>query len=72
MRKQIGADQVKAWLERLQLGELVDGTLTYRATLKFVADWVETNFKHKLEAAWQSVGQPVRTIHIETGTKKAA
>jgi hypothetical protein len=72
MRKQIGADQVKAWLERLQLGELVDGTLTYRANLKFVADWVETNFKHKLESAWQSMGHPVTSVRIETKGRKSA
>jgi hypothetical protein len=72
MRKQIGAEQVKAWLEKLQLGELVDGTLTYRANLKFVADWVETNFRHKLEAAWQSMGHPVTAVRIETKGRKSA
>ena len=72
MRKQIGADQVKAWLEKLQLGELVDGTLTYRTNLKFVADWVETNFKHKLESAWQSMGHPVTLVRIETKGRKSA
>lgn len=72
MRKQIGADQVKAWLEKLQLGELVDGTLTYRTNLKFVADWVETNFKHKLEAAWLSMGHPVDSVRIETKGRKSA
>ena len=72
MRKQIGADQVKAWLEKLQLGELVDGTLTYRTNLKFVADWVETNFKHKLESAWHSMGHPVTLVRIETKGRKSA
>ncbi|WP_395745104.1 replication initiator protein A [Prosthecobacter sp.] len=72
MRKQIGTDQVKAWLEKLQLGELVDGTLTYRTNLKFVADWVENNFKHKLESAWHSMGHPVNSVRIETKGRKSA
>ena len=72
MRKREGSEQVRAWLERLRLVSLEGETLTYRAPTKFIAQWVETNFKHKLEAAWQSVGQPVSTIHIETSTKKAA
>ncbi|MHB1079372.1 MAG: replication initiator protein A [Prosthecobacter sp.] len=72
MRKREGPEQVRAWLERLRLVGLEGETLTYRAPTKFIAQWVETNFKHKLESAWQSVGQPVGTIQIETGTKKAA
>lgn len=72
MRKREGAEQVRAWLERLRLVGLEGEILTYRAPTKFIAQWVETNFKHKLESAWLSVGQPVGTIQIETGTKKAA
>lgn len=72
MRKREGAEQVRAWLERLRLVSLEGETLIYRAPTKFIAQWVETNFKHKLEAAWRSVGQPVGSILIEPGTKKAA
>lgn len=72
MRKREGAEQVRAWLEKLRLVGLEAEALTYRAPTKFIAQWVETNFKHKLEAAWRSLGQPVSTILIESDRKKAA
>lgn len=72
MRKQIGTDQVKAWLEKLHIVSLEGQTLTFRAPTKFIAEWVENNFKHKLEAAWESIGQPVKAVRIETKAKKAA
>lgn len=72
MRKHIGADVAKAWLEKLQLVSLQNETVLYRAPTKFIAEWVETNLKHKLETAWQSIGQPVRTVRIEARPKKVA
>jgi chromosomal replication initiation ATPase DnaA len=56
----------------LQLGELVDGILTYRAPTKFIAEWVENNFRLKLETAWQTMGQPVTSVRIETKSRKLA
>ena len=72
MRKREGAGPVKAWLERLQLVGLDGDALTYRAPTKFIAEWVENNFKRKLEAAWQSIGQPVNSVRIEMKAKKVA
>ncbi len=72
MRKHSGAAQVKSWLEQLQLVSLENGTLLYHAPTKFIAEWVETHFKRKLEAAWQSLGQPVTSIRIETKPSKKA
>ncbi len=72
MRKHIGAATAKSWLEVLELVSLEDGTLLYRAPNKFIAEWVENNYKHKLEATWQSIEQPVKVIRIEVKNKKAA
>ncbi|TLD71462.1 hypothetical protein FEM03_08020 [Phragmitibacter flavus] len=72
MRKHIGADQTKAWLEKLQLVSLEGDIVTYKAPSKFIAEWVENNFKHKLEAAWESIGQTVSAIRIEAKGKAAA
>lgn len=72
MRKHLGADAVKAWLEKLQLIGLEGDTIVYRAPTKFIAEWVENNLRHKLEAAWQSIGQPVKSVRIDTKSKKAA
>ncbi len=66
MRRQIGADQVKAWLEKLHLISLEGETLFLRAPSKFVAEWVENNFRQKLTNAWQTVGQPVSSIRFES------
>ena len=72
MRKHIGTPQVKSWLEKLQLVSLENEVLIYKAPTKFISDWVENNYKHKLEAAWQSIGQPVQTVRIKSKEKKAA
>jgi plasmid replication initiation protein len=72
MRKREGAEQVRAWLEKLHLVGLEGDTLTFRASTKFIAEWVENHFRRKLEAAWQSVGQSVNSIRIEVKVKKAA
>ena len=72
MRKREGAEQVRAWLEKLHLVSLEGDALTLRASTKFIAEWVENHFRRKLEAAWQSVGQPVSVIRIEVKAKKAA
>jgi plasmid replication initiation protein len=73
MRKREGAEQVRAWLEKLRLVSLDEkGTLDLRAPTKFIAEWVANHFKHKLESAFESIGQRVTDIRIETGAKKAA
>jgi plasmid replication initiation protein len=72
MRRQIGAEQVKAWLEKLHLVSLEGETLHLRAPTKFIAEWVENNFRQKLEAAWQSMGQPVTSIRFELKGRKLA
>jgi plasmid replication initiation protein len=72
-RKQIGSDQVKAWLERLQLGELVDGTLTYRANsqIRWLIGW-----KPISNISWNQHGSrwviQVTSVRIETKGRKSA
>ncbi len=68
MRRHLGADLVKSWLERLRLVSLEEGVLLYRAPSKFMAEWVDTHYRHKLESAWRSVGQPVDEIRIGAET----
>lgn len=73
MRKRESAEQVRAWLEKLRLVSLdEEGILELRAPTKFIAEWVANHFKHKLEAAFEAIGQRVSDIRIEAGAKKAA
>jgi chromosomal replication initiation ATPase DnaA len=65
MRRNIGPELVKAWLEKLQLVSLEGETVTFRAPSKFIGEWIETHLKHKLEVAWQSVAQDVKSVRIE-------
>lgn len=70
MRKQLGEAEVKSWLEKLQLVGLEQETVLYRAPTKFMADWIETHYKLKLEQSWQASGHPVKKIKVETKPKK--
>ena len=73
MRRRVGPDIVKAWLEKLQLLSIENGTATFRAPTKFVAEWVEAHMKQKLEAAWQSFDEPIKSLRFEIkGAKKAS
>lgn len=72
MRKRLGPAEVKSWLEKLHLVGLENEILTVRAPTKFIGDWVESNYRYKLEEAWQSMGQPVATIKVESKGKKLA
>jgi plasmid replication initiation protein len=72
MRRNIGQDVVKAWLEKLQLVSLDGETVIFRAPTKFIGEWIEMHLKHKLEAAWQSVGQEVKAVRFEVKGKKSA
>lgn len=70
MRKQVGSDVVKAWLEKLHLVGLEGETLTLRAPTKFIGDWVENNYRLKMQDAWESIGQPPTTFRVESKGRK--
>lgn len=72
MRKHLGSAVVKSWLERLQVVGLEKEILTVRAPTRFIGEWVENNYRIKLEDAWRSVGQPVAIIKVESKGKKLA
>lgn len=70
--QQVGESTVNSWLKPLQLGDLADGTLTYRAKTKFVADWVESHYGSRLRTAWQSIGYEIAAVRIESARRKSA
>lgn len=65
LRRHLGADTVKSWLEKLQLISLENGVLLHRAPTKFIAEWIDTHYRSRLESAWRSVGQTFDEIRIE-------
>ena len=70
--QQIGEATVKSWMKPLHLVSFEDGTLTYRATTKFIADWVESQYSGRLRTAWQAVGYEVAAVRVEAPRKKSA
>ena len=70
--QQIGDATVKSWMKPLHLVSFEDGTLTYRATTKFIADWVESHYSDSLRTAWQAVGYEVAAVSVEAPRKKSA
>lgn len=71
MSRHFGEPTVKSWLRVLHLIEYDNGTLTYRAPTKFIADTVETQYRHRLISGWRSVGYELSAIRIEVKTDKA-
>ena len=72
LRKQIGEATVNSWLVPLHLVGGDNGTLTYRAKTKFVADWVQTHYLPRLRSVWKSTGYDFAAIVIETRKEKSA
>lgn len=70
MRKHLGAAAVKSWLEVLHLKGHENTMLTFRAPTKFIADWVEANYKYKLKDAWESLGYEVTQITFESAKSR--
>lgn len=70
--QQIGESAVKSWMKPLHLVKFEDGTLTYRAATKFIADWIESQYSGRLRTAWQAVGYEVATVRVEAPRKKSA
>jgi plasmid replication initiation protein len=70
--QQIGEATVKSWMKPLHLVSFEDSTLTYRATTKFIADWVESHYSGSLRTAWQAVGYEVAAVLVEAPRKKSA
>ncbi len=70
--KQLGQATADSWLKRLYLVGLSDGTLTFRADSKFIADTVKSQYEHKLKTAWRSLGHEVTALHIDCQKTKSA
>lgn len=66
LRKQMGAAVVAAWIEKLQLVDLADGALTFRAPSQFVGETIKSRHGHKLTAAWRALGHEVTALHIDS------
>ena len=62
LKKQIGQATYNSWINPLTVISLENGVLSLSAPTKFIKDWVENNYKHKLK---QYAGGEIRDIKIE-------
>lgn len=72
LRKHVGDATVNSWFTQLHLVNFEDGTLTYRAKTKFIADWVQSHHTPRLRSAWKSAGYEVATFSFEAPREKSA
>jgi plasmid replication initiation protein len=72
LRLHLGEATVNSWLKPLHVVSFDEGTLTYRAPMKFSADWVETHYRSRLQTAWKSLGYEVTALRFETPKKEKA
>lgn len=72
LKRQLGEPAVNSWLVQLHLIGFADGTLTYRAKTKFIAEWVESHYASRLRAAWKEVGYDVKSLVLEGRKSKVA
>jgi chromosomal replication initiator protein len=72
LRRKIGKDTTNSWLKPLHVVSFENGTLTCRAPMKFVGDWVESRYLSQLREAWKSVGYEVTEVRIESAKPKPA
>jgi plasmid replication initiation protein len=70
--KQLGVPTANSWLKPLQLVGCENGVVTFSAPTKFIADWVESHYKPRLLAVWQSLGYEVASVRIDTKPAKSA
>ena len=70
--KQVGIPTVNSWLRPLHLTGCENGTFTFHAPTKFIAEWVESHYKHRLVSVWRSLGYEVNAVWIEKRAEKLA
>jgi plasmid replication initiation protein len=69
---QLTEPTVNSWLKGLRIVGLEQGTLTFKATNKFIADTVQSRFSSRLLASWQSLGHDVKEIRFESSPSRKA
>ena len=62
LKKQIGQATYNSWINPLAVISLENGVLSLSAPTKFIKDWVENNYKHRLK---QYSGGEIRDIRID-------
>jgi hypothetical protein len=70
LRRHLGDATANSWLKPLHVVGFEDGTLTYHAPTKFIADQVESHYGSRLREAWKAVGYEVITLRIEASKPK--
>ena len=68
LKKQIGQATYNSWIKPLEVISFENSILVVSAPTKFIRDWVENNYKHKLK---QFAGAEVKDIKIEVAAQKA-
>lgn len=65
LSKTLGEGTVNQWLRPLRFVKLEDSTVTYRASTKFIADWVQSRYGKRLLSAWKSLGHEASALRVE-------
>lgn len=65
LKKQIGQATYNSWIEPLKTIGYEAGVLVLSAPTKFIRDWVESNYKHKLKSL---AGGEIKDIRIEVNS----
>jgi hypothetical protein len=72
LRHQLGEATVNSWLQPLQVMSFEEGVLTFRTSLKFTAERVDSLYRSRLLSAWKTVGYEVATLRIDTPHTRSA
>ena len=64
--KHVGTPTANSWLKPLQLVGFEAGALTFRAPTKFIRDTVESQYSHRIESVWASLGYEVTALRLES------
>lgn len=67
LRARLGAETVAAWIEPLAPAALDGASLRLLAPSRFMADWVEGNFRDPLRQAAEAVFGPLDLVAIDVG-----
>jgi plasmid replication initiation protein len=72
LRKQLSPETVSAWFEKLILLGLDGDTLSFRAPSRFSAERIESLYRPRLIAAWESLGHAVADVRFEEKAASSA
>jgi len=72
LRVKLGEATTNSWIGRLSFVGLEDGTLSYHAPTRFIADHVQSTFRPRLIAAWRTLGFEIGELKISVANEKSS